>query len=111
MTHRAACLEPLGGAVCSPPARAGLAWAVLDFTVPSCDALRVRRALLDFPQAGILRCIPQLEERRARLEIRLPAHLAQGVMGRLMDCLPSGERAPLISWRDHLQRHGLGHGS
>lgn len=68
----------------SPPLRAGLDWAVLDVTVPSRDALRVRRALVNYPQVGVLRCIPQLEEQRARLEIRLPAHLAQDVMQRLI---------------------------
>jgi len=31
------------------------------------------------------------------------------VMRRLMACLPSGEMGPLISWRRHLQRHGLNH--
>jgi len=95
--------------VSSPPLCAGSDWAVLDVTVPSRDALRVRRALVNCPQVGVLRCIPQLEVHRARLEIRLPAHLAQDVMRRLMACLPSGEMGPLISWRRHLQRHGLNH--
>ncbi|CAM3648601.1 hypothetical protein [Polaromonas hydrogenivorans] len=110
MAYAAYC-ESFGAiaAVSSPPLRAGLDWAVLDVTVPSRDALRVRRALVNCPQAGVLRCIPQLDEQRVRLEIRLPAHLAQDVMQRLMACLPSGEMGPLISWRSHLQRHGLSH--
>jgi len=92
-----------------PPLHAAFDWAVLDVTVPSRDAAQVRLALAGCPQAGVLRCVPQFHERRVRLEIRLPAHLAQAVAQRLRACVPGAEMAPLIAWRAHLRRHGLSH--
>jgi hypothetical protein len=92
-----------------PSARACLP-VVLDVTVPSCDALTVRRALVSCPEAGILRCIPLLDDKRVRLEILLPAALADEVMNRIMVCVPDGEFGHLSSWRCPLLRHGLTHG-
>ena len=85
-------------------------WVVMDVTVPSCDAVLVRRALAHCPGAGVLRCIPQLNENRVRLEVRLPAHTTQTVMQCVMACVPSGEVGHVLSWRSHLRRHGLNSG-
>ena len=83
---------------------------VMDITVPSCDALRVRRALASCPGTGVLRCIPRLDEHRVRLEVRLPAHMTAEVMHCVMLCVPDGEVGHLLSWRCHLRRHGLSSG-
>ena len=85
-------------------------WTVMDVTVRSCDALAVRRALVNCAGAGIVRCIPKLDEHQVRLEIRLPESMAAEVMHRIMVCVPDGVIGPLVSWRRHLERHGLGHG-
>lgn len=85
-------------------------WVVMDVTVPSCDAVLVRRALAHCPGAGVLRCIPQLNENRVRLEVRLLAHTTQAVMQCVMACVPSGEVGHVLSWRSHLRRHGLNSG-
>jgi hypothetical protein len=85
-------------------------WVVMDVTVPSVDALLVRRALARCPGAGVLRCIPRLDENRVRLEVRLPAHMADEVMHCVMVCVPTGEVGHLLSWRCHLRRHGLNSG-
>ena len=85
-------------------------WVVMDVTVRSCDALHVRRGLANCAGAGILRCIPQLDEHQVRLEIRLPAHRTAEVMHCVMACVPDGVIGPLVSWRSHLRRHGLNHG-
>lgn len=82
-------------------------WAVMDVTVHSRDAVWVRRALVNCAGAGILRCIPKLDEHQVRLEIRLPAHGTAAVMDCVMGCVPDGMIGPLISWHRHLQRHGL----
>lgn len=85
-------------------------WVVMDVTVHSRDAVWVRRALVNCEGAGILRCIPKLDEHQVRLEIRLPAQAAAGVMDCVMGCVPDGVIGPLLSWHRHLQRHGLSHG-
>ncbi|EJL86576.1 hypothetical protein PMI15_01423 [Polaromonas sp. CF318] len=92
------------------PRPVAVRWVVMDVTVRSRDALRVRRALVNCAGAGILRCIPQLDEHRARLEIRLTAHSTAEVMDCVMACVPDGVIGPLVSWRRHLQRRGLSHG-
>lgn len=94
----------------SVPRPGAVSWVVMDVTVHSRDALWVRRALVNCEGAGILRCIPQLDEHRVRLEIRLPDTQTEEVMHRIMVCVPGGVIGPLISWRCHLQRHGLSHG-
>ena len=86
-------------------------WVVMDVTVPSCDAVLVRRALAHVPGSGVLRCIPQLDEYRVRLEVCLPAHTTQEVMQCVMACVSSGEVGNVLSWRSHLRRHGLNNGS
>lgn len=106
----AAYRESFGSTVSYSGSRTGLTWLVLDVTVHSRDALFVRRALVECEGAGILRCIPRLDENRVRLEIRLPEHMADEVMNRIMACVPDGEIGHLSSWRHHLQRHGLTHG-
>lgn len=82
-------------------------WMVMDVTVRSCDAVRVRRALAACPGAGVLRCIPLLCEHRARLEVRLPEALAAQVMHCVMSSVPDGEIGAFTSWPCHLQRRGL----
>ena len=104
MTVNRPAVEP-GAAVNRPPG-----WVVMDVTVPSCDAVLVRRALAHCPGAGVLRCIPQLNENRVRLEVRLPAHTTQAVMQCVMACVSSGEVGHVLSWRNHLRRHGLNNG-
>ena len=86
-------------------------WVVINVTVPSCDAVLVRRALAHLPGSGVLRCIPQLDENRVRLEVCLPAHTTQEVMQCVMACVSSGEVGNVLSWRSHLRRHGLNNGS
>ena len=85
-------------------------WVVMDVTVPSCDAVLVCRALARCPGAGVLRCIPRLDENRVRLEVRLPADTTQAVMQCVMACVPSSEVGHVLSWRSHLRRHGLNSG-
>lgn len=86
-------------------------WVVMDITVPSVDAMRVRRALAGCPGAGVLRCIPRLDEHRVRLEVRLPAHMTADVLHCVMVCVPTGEVGHLLSWRCHLRRRGLSSGN
>ena len=97
-------VRPEGAAAYLPP------WVVMDVTVPSCDAVLVRRALARCPGAGVLRCIPRLDENRVRLEVRLPAHTTQAVMYCVMVCVSSGEVGHVLSWLSHLRRHGLNNG-
>jgi len=94
----------------SLPRPGAVKWVVMDITVHSRDALWVRRALVNCEGVGILRCIPQLDEHQVRLEIRLPDTQTEEVMHRIMVCVPDGLIGPLVSWRRHLQRHGLSHG-
>ncbi|MFC5521609.1 hypothetical protein [Polaromonas jejuensis] len=108
MAYAAYC-ESFGAIVPAAPSPARLKWRVLDVTVQSLHALLVRRALVNCPGTGILRCIPRQEEHLVRLEIRLPAHRADEVMHRIMTCVPDGEIGHLTLWRCHLQRHGLTH--
>ena len=86
-------------------------WVVMDITVPSVDAIRVRRALASCPGTGVLRCIPRLDEHRVRLEVRLPAHMTADVLHCVMGCVPTGEVGHLLSWRGHLRRRGLSSGN
>lgn len=108
MAYAAYC-DSFGATVARPVKAAATVWQVLDVTVPSCDALWVRRALVNCEGAGIVRCIPRLDEHRVRLEIRLPRQMAEEVMHRVMVCVPSGELGHLTSWPCHMQRHGLTH--
>lgn len=103
----AAYRESFGLVAAQLPPEPSVQWMVLDVTVPSCDAAALRCALAACPQTGVLRCIPRLDEHRARLEIRLPAAMVAEVMHQVMTCLPGGEIGHLIPWRCHLQRHGL----
>lgn len=103
----AAYLESPGCHLVQPSAPDRPQWWVMDVIVPSRDALSVRRALAPCPDAGILRCVPGLDDNRVRLEIRLASHRVDEVMQRVMACVPCGQLGPLISWRCHLRRHGL----
>jgi hypothetical protein len=109
MAYAAYC-ESFGANVFTPASHVNPKWVVLDVTVQSRDALLVRRALVNCPGTGILRCIPKLDEHLVRLEIRLPEDMADEVMHRVMVCVPDGEIGYLTSWRCHLQRPGLTHG-
>lgn len=111
----AACRESFGfpvnlPAVATPVVTHLPQWVVMDVTVPSIDALRVRRALACCAGTGVLRCVPRLDENRVRLEVRLPAHMSADVMHCVMECVPTGEVGHLLSWRCHLRRHGLSNG-
>lgn len=106
----AAYRDPMGSPLFSAASNDRPHWVVVDVTVLSRDALAVRRALVTCPDAGILRCIPRLDENRVRLEIRLAPHSVDEVMQRIMACVPCGELGQLISWRCHLRRHGMADG-
>ncbi len=91
---------------------------VLDVTVPSVDACRVRRGIAECEGVGVLRCEPLMRVNaasasgapRARLMIRLPLESYASVVHCLLECAPDGEIGHLTSWRDHLQRCGLANG-
>lgn len=85
---------------CSGPhafaaARAPQALVLLEVTVPSLDAYRVRRLLAGFPSAGVLRCVPRLRERLARLQVKLPADAVTPVMQALLDSVICAEIGPV----------------
>lgn len=101
----------------SPPSGAARAagrtvFKVLDVTVPSIDACRVRRGLARCEGAGVLRCEPLVHANaasptdapRARLMIRLPLESYASVLHCLIECAPDGEIGHLVSWQAHLQR-------
>ena len=100
------------------PAVRPTAFHVLDVTVASVDACRVRRALAGCDGAGVLRCEPLLHASascehataRVRLMVRLPASRYADVVHAVLGCVPDGEFGALTSWRTHLQRCGVGHG-
>ena len=83
---------------------------VLDLTVPSAEAFRVRRLLAGCADTGVVRCIPRPHDSLVRLEIQLPADRVQDVLHLVMTLIPSGEVGALTSWRHHLTTHGLTHG-
>jgi hypothetical protein len=91
---------------------------VLDITVTSIDAYRVRRALADCDGVGLLRCEPLLHPGaaygnaapRVRLLLRLPMSSYLDVLHRVIECVPDGEIGHLVVWRTHLQRQGIAHG-
>lgn len=112
MAYAAYCesFNALNGQVTAAPSGCAKKLMVLDVTVPSCDAFKVRRLLASCPQAGVLRCIPRLRDRTVVLEIQLPAEWVEDVMHVLMTAVPTGEMGALHSWRDHLSSHGMTHG-
>lgn len=112
MAYAAYCesFNALNGNFVAVPAAHPKNLMVLDVTVPSCEAFRVRRLLAGCPQTGVLRCIPQLRDRTVVLEIQLPAERVQDVMHVLMTFVPSGEMGALNSWGHHLLTHGMTHG-
>lgn len=91
---------------------------VLDVTVPTVDACRVRRGIASCKGAGVLRCEPLPHAHatcasaapRARLTIRLPADSYADVLHCLLECAPDGEIGHLASWREHLRQCGVAHG-
>lgn len=91
---------------------------VLDVTVASVDACRVRRALAVCEGVGVLRCEPLLHASaacehavpRVRLMVRLPLSRYADVLHAVLACVPDGELGPLISWPAHLQRCAVAHG-
>ncbi len=112
MAYAAYCesFNALNGHAMATPAERPIKLMVLDVTVPSCDAFKVRRLLANCPQAGVLRCIPRLRDRTVLLEIQVPAERVQDVMHVLMTSVPTGEMGALNSWRHHLSSHGMTHG-
>ncbi len=93
------------------PPRQRQAFVVMDITVPSTEALQLRRALARCNGADILRCIPQPHDRLVTLEVHLPIHTTGDVMQCVMVCVPSGQIGRICSWPAHLARHGLAHGN
>jgi hypothetical protein len=99
-------------------AKSETVFKVLDVTVPSVDACRVRRGIAACKGAGVLRCEPLMRVNatcangtpRARLMIRLPLESYASVVHCLLECAPDGEIGHLTSWREHLQRCGLANG-
>lgn len=91
---------------------------VLDVTVASVDACRVRRALAACAGVGVLRCEPLLHAQaawehaapRVRLMVRLPPSRYAEVLHGVLTCVPDGEIGPLTSWRAHLRRCGVAYG-
>lgn len=83
---------------------------VLDLTVPSAEAFRVRRLLAGCPDTGVLRCIPRPHDSVVVLNIQLPADRVQEVLHLVMTRIPSGEVGALTTWQRHLISHGLTHG-
>ena len=86
-------------------------FVVMNFTVPSTEALQMRRALARCPGAGVLRCIPRPCVAEVKLEVHLPADRVDEVMRCVIECVPSGQIGCICPWRDHLTRHGLCHGA
>lgn len=115
----AAYREPPGAISASAAAAVSeTVFQVLDVTVASVDACRVRRALASCQGVGVLRCEPLLHTGaawataapRVRLMVRLPFARYAEVLHCLLDCVPDGEIGALTSWRAHLRRCGVAHG-
>lgn len=110
----AAYREPPG----ATPAVRETAFHVLDVTVASVDACRVRRSLAACEGVGVLRCEPLLHPHaacehaapRVRLMVRLPLSRSAEVLHAVLACVPDGEIGALTSWRAHLRRCGVTHG-
>lgn len=107
----AAYRESFGQLTRRPVTAAVSATVVIDVTVPSGDALKLRRALAACQGAGVLRCIPRPDEHRVKLEIRLPLAAVDALLHEVMVCVPDGEIGHLTSWSAHLRRHGLREGN
>lgn len=114
----AAYREPPGAASSVASPLGETVFQVLDVTVASVDACRVRRALAACQGVGVLRCEPLLHAGaawataapRVRLMVRLPFARYAEVLHCLLDCVPDGEIGALTSWRAHLRRCGVAHG-
>jgi hypothetical protein len=114
----AAYREPPGAAFSLASPVGETVFQVLDVTVASVDACRVRRALAACQGVGVLRCEPLLHSAaawataapRVRLMVRLPLLRYAEVLHCLLECVPDGEIGALTSWRAHLQRCGVAHG-
>ena len=83
---------------------------VLDVTIPSCEAFHVRQLVATWPDAGVLRCVPNLRDHTVVLEIQLPADRVDDLMHRLICAVPCGEVGCLASRRDHMVKSGMSHG-
>jgi len=92
---------------------------VLDVAVASSEARNVRQLVARCADAGVVHCEPLLNERssqesdapRVRLMIRLPLSSYAQVLHCLIEAIPSGEIGRLVTWKAHLARRGLCHGS
>lgn len=90
---------------------------LLDVTVASVDACRVRSALAHCAGVGVLRCEPLPHAGaacvsaapRVRLVIGLPLSRYCDVLHRVIDCVPDGEIGHLASTRAHPQRTRAAH--
>lgn len=83
---------------------------VLEVTVPTLDAYRVRRGVAGCQGAGVLRCEPVLHasasctdcRMRVRLSIRLPSSSYAAVIHCLIENSDDGEVGRLLSWSQHI---------
>lgn len=97
--------------------RSATIFQVLDVTVTSVNAFRVRRTLAALDWVGVLRCEPLQHPGatygnaapRVRLLVRLPSSSYADVVHRVLECVPDGEIGHLTSWRSHLQQRGIGY--
>lgn len=95
--------------------RSSSTFQVLDVTVTSVDAFRVRRTLAALDGVGVLRCEPLQHPGatygnaapRVRLLVRLPSSNYAEVVHCILECVPDGEMGHLTSWCSHLQRRGI----
>ncbi|MES2185312.1 MAG: hypothetical protein V4505_12245 [Pseudomonadota bacterium] len=75
---------------------------VLAVTVLGTDAWQVRRTLALVPGAGVLRCVPHLQDGRVRLDVLLPAGRVDEATDRVLACVVQGEIGAVRSWQEHL---------
>lgn len=92
---------------------------VLDVTVPTLDACRVRKGIAACMGAGVLRCEPLMHgdascgsaAPRVRLSIRMPSESYSSVIHSLLENSQDGEIGHLLSWSAHLARRSIVNGS
>lgn len=82
-------------------------FVVMEITVPSIEAVRVRRALARCPGAAVLRCIAQPHDRLVQLQVHLPADMADEVMHQVIECVPCGQIGRISPWAEQLAKHGV----
>ena len=82
---------------------------VMEITVPSIEAVRVRRALARCPGAAVLRCVARPHDSLVRLQVHLRADMADEVMHQVIECVPCGQIGRISPWAEQLAKHGVPH--